>query len=78
MQPTPDTLPRQVTTRDFINKVPAITATFWLTKILSTTIGETFADFLAVNVGLTPPSKDDAATAMTRLQRVIVTLDAKR
>jgi uncharacterized membrane-anchored protein len=52
MQPTPDTLTRQVTTRDFINKVPAITATFWLIKILSTTIGETFADYLAVNVGL--------------------------
>src|SRR5689334_14252079 len=52
MQPKPDTLTRQVTTRDFINKVPAITATFWLIKILSTTIGETFADYLAVNVGL--------------------------
>ncbi len=52
MQPTPDTLTRQATTRDFINKVPAITATFWLIKILSTTIGETFADYLAVNVGL--------------------------
>ena len=52
MQSTPDTLARQVITRDFINKVPAITATFWLIKILSTTIGETFADYLAVNVGL--------------------------
>ncbi len=52
MQPTSETLTRQVTTRDFLNKVPAITATFWLIKILSTTIGETFADFLAVNVGL--------------------------
>ncbi len=35
-----------------LNKVPAITATFWLIKILSTTIGETFADYLAVQVGL--------------------------
>jgi uncharacterized membrane-anchored protein len=52
MQPTSETLTRQVTTREIINKVPAITATFWLIKILSTTIGETFADFLAVNVGL--------------------------
>ena len=52
MQPTSETLTRQVTTREFLNKVPAITATFWLIKILSTTIGETFADFLAVNVGL--------------------------
>ncbi|GAA3634384.1 COG4705 family protein [Microlunatus ginsengisoli] len=33
-------------------KVPAITATFWVIKILSTTVGETFADFLSVDVGL--------------------------
>ncbi len=36
----------------WLNKVPGITATFWVIKILSTTIGETFADFLSVNVGL--------------------------
>lgn len=35
-------------------KVPIITATFWTIKILSTTVGETFADYLAVNVGLGP------------------------
>src|SRR5947209_5923747 len=35
-----------------MNKVPAITATFWVIKILSTTVGETFADYLTVNVGL--------------------------
>ncbi|MET7422077.1 hypothetical protein [Dactylosporangium sp. NPDC005555] len=34
--------------------MPAITATFWVIKVLSTTIGETFADYLAVNVGLGP------------------------
>lgn len=33
------------------NKVPAITLSFWTIKILSTTIGETGADFLAVNAG---------------------------
>ncbi|GAB3060351.1 hypothetical protein GCM10027053_23210 [Intrasporangium mesophilum] len=38
--------------RQMLNKVPAITATFWLIKILSTTIGETFADYLTVQVGL--------------------------
>ncbi|WP_412743789.1 hypothetical protein [Krasilnikovia sp. MM14-A1004] len=37
-----------------MTKVPAITATFWVIKVLSTTIGETFADYLAVNVGLGP------------------------
>jgi uncharacterized membrane-anchored protein len=28
-------------TRDWLTKVPAITATFWVIKVLSTTIGET-------------------------------------
>src|SRR3954452_21240086 len=40
--------------RYWLTKVPAITATFWVIKVLSTTIGETFADYLAVNVGLGP------------------------
>ena len=35
-----------------VTKVPAITATFWVIKILSTTVGETFADYLTVDVGL--------------------------
>ncbi|QGZ65674.1 COG4705 family protein [Paraburkholderia acidisoli] len=34
------------------NKVPEVTLAFWLIKILSTTVGETGADFLAVNLGL--------------------------
>lgn len=34
------------------NKVPEVTAAFWAIKILSTTVGETGADYLAVNVGL--------------------------
>jgi uncharacterized membrane-anchored protein len=34
------------------NKVPAITLGFWVIKILSTTVGETAADTLAVKVGL--------------------------
>ena len=36
----------------WLNKVPEITLAFWIVKILSTTVGETGADFLAVNVGL--------------------------
>lgn len=43
-----------LTGREWLTKVPAITATFWVIKILSTTVGETFADYLAVNVGLGP------------------------
>lgn len=34
------------------NKVPAITLIFWVIKVLSTTVGETGADYLAVHVGL--------------------------
>ena len=34
------------------NKVPEIMLIFWLIKILSTTVGETGADYLAVHVGL--------------------------
>jgi uncharacterized membrane-anchored protein len=34
------------------NKVPAITLVFWIIKIMSTTVGETGADYLAVHVGL--------------------------
>ncbi|MGS0742391.1 COG4705 family protein [Glaciimonas sp. GG7] len=33
------------------NKVPEIALTFWIIKIMSTTVGETGADFLAVNAG---------------------------
>ncbi|MDE2092869.1 MAG: hypothetical protein KGL99_14260 [Burkholderiales bacterium] len=35
-----------------LNKVPAVTLGFWLIKIMSTTVGETGADYLAVHVGL--------------------------
>ena len=35
-----------------LNKVPEVTLTFWAVKILSTTVGETCADFLAVRAGL--------------------------
>src|SRR3982074_3483885 len=35
-----------------LNKVPEVTAIFWIIKILSTTVGETGADHLAVHVGL--------------------------
>lgn len=35
----------------WLNKVPEITLAFWVIKIMSTTVGETGADFLAVNAG---------------------------
>jgi uncharacterized membrane-anchored protein len=38
--------------RRVLNKVPEVTLVFWLIKIMSTTVGETGADYLAVHVGL--------------------------
>lgn len=35
-----------------LNKVPQITIFFWIIKILCTTVGETFADFINFNLGL--------------------------
>jgi uncharacterized membrane-anchored protein/acylphosphatase len=34
-----------------LNKVPEVTIYFWIIKILCTTVGETFADFLNFNLG---------------------------
>lgn len=45
---------QQASTVDWLNKVPEVTLSFWMIKILSTTVGETGADFLTVNVGLGP------------------------
>lgn len=42
----------QPTTAAWLNKVPEVTLAFWVIKIMSTTVGETFADFLAVDAGL--------------------------
>ena len=42
--------PRQRTrppTHALLNKVPEVTVWFWVIKVLSTTVGETFADFLS-------------------------------
>lgn len=35
----------------WLNKVPEVTLAFWVIKIMSTTVGETAADYLAVNAG---------------------------
>ena len=38
--------------KKMLSKVPEVTAYFWIIKILCTTVGETFADFLNVDLGL--------------------------
>lgn len=35
-----------------VNRVPKVTADFWLIKLMAVTMGETAADYLAVNLGL--------------------------
>ena len=50
MQLRPNTAARQM-----LNKVPQVTLAFWVIKIMSTTVGETGADYLTVHVGLGAP-----------------------
>ncbi|MCU1534779.1 MAG: Membrane protein [Glaciihabitans sp.] len=41
--------------RAMLSKVPEVTVAFWVVKVLATTVGETFADFLATTLGLGLP-----------------------
>jgi uncharacterized membrane-anchored protein len=41
-----------------LNKVPEVTLAFWIIKVMSTTVGETGADYLAVHVGLGTATTD--------------------
>lgn len=43
-------------TTTLLNKVPEVVLLFWVVKILSTTVGETAADFLSENLGLGLPA----------------------
>jgi uncharacterized membrane-anchored protein len=45
----------ETTTRRILNRVPEVTIWFWVIKILSTTVGETAADFLNEHFGLGLP-----------------------
>ena len=47
-----------------LNKVPEITITFWIIKIMSTTVGETGADYLAKNIGLGTGATDGIMIAL--------------
>jgi uncharacterized membrane-anchored protein len=60
-----------VRSRAWLTKVPAITATFWVIKVLSTTIGETFADYLSVNAGLGPAGTDGVMIAVLAAALVV-------
>src|SRR5436853_3650288 len=47
--------PRTTTTRtvarQMLNKVPEVTVYFWLIKVLCTTVGESFADYINETLG---------------------------
>ncbi|MDP1576961.1 MAG: hypothetical protein Q8L76_09385, partial [Cypionkella sp.] len=47
MQISRDPMPNRA-----INRVPEVTVDFWLIKLMAVTMGETAADYLAVNLGL--------------------------
>lgn len=38
--------------KGWLSKVPEVTIFFWIIKVLCTTVGETFSDFLNVNMGM--------------------------
>lgn len=46
-------------------KVPAVTAFFWIIKVLATTVGETFADYLNSNLNLGLTNTSLVITALT-------------
>ena len=48
----PDSATRESTIQKLANKVPEITIFFWIIKILCTTVGETFADYINFNLNL--------------------------
>lgn len=45
-------LAKQNKSQIILSKVPEVTVFFWIIKILCTTVGETFSDFINVNLGL--------------------------
>ena len=60
-----------------LNKVPEVTLSFWVIKILSTTVGETGADYLAVNAGL-GKSFTGAIMAALLITALVIQLKAKQ
>ena len=50
---TSNTQTSATTARRVLNKVPEITVFFWVIKVLATTVGETFADYLTETLGMT-------------------------
>lgn len=45
------TIVQSASGKTMLNKVPEVTLYFWIIKIMATTVGETAADFLNINLG---------------------------
>jgi uncharacterized membrane-anchored protein len=65
------------TSQRMLNKVPQVTLWFWIIKVMSTTVGETGADYLAVHVGLGPLVTGAVMTALL-IAAMILQLRADR
>lgn len=59
-----DMKPIQNRETDILNKAPEVTLAFWAIKIMSTTVGETGADYLAVHIGLGTALTDSITLAL--------------
>jgi uncharacterized membrane-anchored protein len=62
---------------NWLNKVPEVTLSFWIIKIMSTTVGETGADYLAVNIGLGQVVTDSVMAALLAMA-LFIQLRARR
>lgn len=62
---------------NWLSKVPEVTLGFWIIKIMSTTVGETGADYLAVDVGI-GLAMTSCATAVLLAIALFLQLRAKR
>ncbi len=69
--------PLKLRAPSMLNKVPDVTLAFWVIKIMSTTVGETGADYLAVHVGL-GTAMTSAITVSLLLAALLVQLQMRR
>ena len=60
---------------EMLNKVPQVTTFFWIIKILATTIGETGADFLNVQLGF---GLNGTSLVMTALLAVFLAIQMRK
>src|SRR3954447_23083029 len=49
---TTETSPRETSARTMLSKVPEVTIWFWIIKILCTTVGESYADWINSTLGV--------------------------